>query len=114
MISIILYIKGLEGCVGDEVFCLERMGFKFFQKIVVIILFSCSIVSIILILITFRKLSFFHLFYSIPSYIILIYYDQGQTLENHGYYNSLGFIFLLIVLYPHLIFITIKLYFFII
>ena len=63
MISIILYIKGLEGCVGDEVFCLERMGVKFFQKIVLIILFSCSIVSIILTLITFRKLSFFHLDY---------------------------------------------------
>ena len=107
IISIILYIIGLEGCVGDEVYCLERMGIAFFKKVAILILISCIIISIILILITFRKLSFFHLLYLIPFYIILMYYDNGSTLEHHGYYNFLGLICFLIILYPLFIFIYI-------
>ena len=103
IISIILYIKGLEGCVGDEVYCLTKMGVSFFKKIIIFNLISCFIISIILMLITFRKLSFFHLLYLIPSYIILIYIDQGSTLDKHGYYNTLGYITFLIIIYPFLI-----------
>jgi len=105
MISIILYLIGLEGCVGDEVYCLERMGISFFKKVFIITLISCIIITIILILITFRKLSFFHLLYLIPLYIILMYYDQGTTLEHHGYYNYLGLILIIIILYPFFVFI---------
>ena len=107
IISIILYIIGLEGCVGDEVYCLEKMGISFFKKVAIITFISCIIITIILILITFRKLSFFHLLYIIPFYIILMYYDQGTTLEHHGYYNYLGLIIFIIILYPFFVFIYI-------
>ena len=109
IISIILYIKGLEGCVGDEVYCLTKMGVSFFKKIIIINLISCVILSIILMLITLRELSFFHLLYLIPSYIMIMYIDQGTTLDNHGYYNTLGYITFLIIIYPFLIVIYIML-----
>ena len=105
LISIFLYIRGLKGCHGDEVYCLEKMGISYFMKVVIINIISCIIVSNVLILITFRKVSFYHLLYLIPCFVILFYYDQGTTLASHGYYNCLGYITFLLFFYPFFIFV---------
>ena len=105
IISIFLYIIGLKGCHGDEVYCLEKMGISYFIKVVIINVISCIIVSNVLILITFRKVSSYHLLYLIPCFVILFYYDQGTTLASHGYYNCLGYIAFLLFFYPFFIFV---------
>ena len=100
IIAIILYIIGLQGCYGDEVYCLSKMGISFYLKTIGINVVSCLAVCILLVLITFRKVTFLHLFYLTPIMVILMYSDQGTTLAHHGYYNCLGYIVLLLLLYP--------------
>ena len=98
--AIILYTLSLEGCYGDEVYCLAKLGIFFYIKVIMMVsmssLFSCTI----LIFITFGKVSAFHMIYLIPSLVILFLLDQGTALDHHGYYNTLGFIALLIIFYP--------------
>lgn len=49
---------------------------------------------------TFGKVSTFHLFYMIPAIGIAMLIDQGSALDYHGYFNTIGFIALLIIFYP--------------
>ena len=100
IMAIIFYIIGLQGCYGDEVYCLAKLGLFFYLKIIIINLISCLCVCVVLVLMTFRKVSFFHLLYLAPSIIFFMYIDQGTTLAHHGYYNCLGYIALLIIFYP--------------
>lgn len=99
-ISLILYYIGLEGCVGDEAYCLTKIGISFYVKIITLNLISIFCVCALLVLMSFRKIICFHLLYLIPLFIILMYSDQGTTLSHHGYYNCIGYIILLILLYP--------------
>ena len=98
--AIIFYIIGLQGCYGDEVYCLANLGLFFYLKIIIINVISSLCVCAVLVLITFRKISFVHLLYLFPSFLLLINLDQGTTLAHHGYYNCLGHIVLLIIFYP--------------
>ena len=97
--GIILYIIGLIGCYGDQVHCLSIVKRSFYIRIIVSNIISCICLCILLVLITLRKISFFHLFYLSPCFIILMCSDQGTSLAHHGYYNCLGFIVLLLIIY---------------
>jgi hypothetical protein len=46
--ALILYIIGLQGCVGDEVYCLAKLGNIFYYKLIIINAISSVFVSIIL------------------------------------------------------------------
>ena len=109
--AIILYYLSLNGCYGDEVYCLAKLGLDFYLKIIIICSISSIFFCIVLILVSFKKASIFHLFYLIPSLIILMISDQGSTLSHHGYFNTLGYITSLIIFFPILsfIFLMIKL-----
>ena len=97
--TIILYIIGLRGCYGDQVGCLASVKRSFYIKIIVADFISCICSCILLVLITFRKVSFFHLFYLVPFMAIIMMLDQGTSLAHHGYYNYLGYIILLLIIY---------------
>ena len=105
ILAIIIYIIGLQGCYGDEVYCLAKLGLFFYLKIIIINSISCLCVCVVLVLITFKKISFVHLLYLFPSFFLLMNLDQGTTLSHHGYYNCLGYIALLIIFYPISIFV---------
>ena len=98
--ALILYIFGLQGCVGDEVYCLSKLGLVFYYKIILLNVISSILVSISLILMIFGKAYFYHLLYFIPLLLFLFNYDKGSTLEHHGYYNILGYIILFIIIFP--------------
>jgi hypothetical protein len=100
VLSIILYFLGLEGCYGDEVYCLARLGIIFYLKIIILNSVSCLCLCTVLILMTFGKVIILHLLYLLPSLILMMLFDHGTTLAHHGYYNTLGYIALLIILYP--------------
>ena len=100
ILSIIFYLLGLEGCYGDEVYCLAKLGLFFYIKIIVLVSLSSLCFCTVLILMTFGKVSTFHLFYMIPSIGIAMLIDQGSALDYHGYFNTIGFIALLIIFYP--------------
>ena len=111
IVAIILYIIGLQGCYGDEVYCLARLGLFFYLKIIIINTISCICLCIVLVLITIGKVSAIHLIYLFPVYLVMMLADQGTTLAHHGYYNIFGYILLLILFYPitSFIFLMIKL-----
>lgn len=98
--AIILYFIGLQGCYGDEVYCLAKLGISFYLKIFIINIISCLCVCAVLVLMTFRKVSPLHLLYLTPCLIFLMLIDQGTGLAHHGYYNYLGYIALLLIFYP--------------
>ena len=100
IIAIIFYILGLEGCYGDEVSCLAKLGLFFYLKIIILNSISSLCACIVLIFITFGKASFFHILYLFPLLMILMNLDQGTNLAHHGYFNTLGYIALLIIFYP--------------
>ena len=107
IIAIILYILGLEGCKGDEVYCLTKIGISFYIKIITLNVISCICVIIILTNITFKKFSPLHILYLVPIFYILMIIDQGTNLNYHGYFNSRGYIAILILFYPFGLFIYI-------
>jgi hypothetical protein len=98
--ALILYIIGLQGCVGDEVTCLAKLGNSFYYKLIIINTVSSLFVSITFVLMTFGKVYAYHLLYFIPLLLFLFNYDKGSNLEHHGYYNILGYIILLIIFLP--------------
>ena len=81
--ALILYIFGLQGCIGDEVYCLSKLGLVFYYKIILLNVISSILVSISLILMIFGKAYFYHLLYFIPLLLFLFNYDKGSTLEHH-------------------------------
>ena len=111
IVAIILYIIGLQGCYGDEVYCLARLGLFFYLKIIIINTISCICLCVVLVFITIGKVSAIHLIYLFPIYLVMMLADQGTTLAHHGYYNIFGYILLLILFYPitSFIFLMIKL-----
>ena len=100
LLANLLYLVGLQGCYGDEVYCLARLGLSFYIKILVLNIISCFCVCTVLVLMTFRIVSMFHLLYLVLPLIFLMLSDQGTNLAHHGYFNSVGYIFLLIIFYP--------------
>jgi hypothetical protein len=100
IIAIIFYIIGLQGCYGDEVYCLAKLGLFFYLKIIILNSISCICLCVALVLMTFRKASPLHLLYIIPIFLIMMMADQGTNLAHHGYFNTLGYIALLIIFYP--------------
>lgn len=72
----------------------------FYIKIIVLVSLSSLCFCTVIILMTFGKVSTFHLFYMIPAIGIAMLIDQGSALDYHGYFNTIGFIALLIIFYP--------------
>ena len=100
-ISIIFfYILSLKGCGDDAVYCYINLRLSFYLKIIIFTLISCICTCVFLILLTFGKISFFHLSYLIFFFLILIFYDHGTTYAYHGYLNLLVYIVLLLIIYP--------------
>ena len=91
---------GLEGCYGDEVYFLAKLGLFFYIKIIVLVSLSSLCFCNVLILMTFGKVQTFHLLYMILAIGIAMLIDQGNALDYHGYFNTLGFIALLKIFYP--------------
>ena len=97
--GIILYIISLIGCYGDQAQCLSKVQMSFYYRIIYTTLISCICECLLLVLITFRIVSYFHLLYLVPFMILLMLFDQGTSLAHHGYYNCLGFIIIFVIFY---------------
>ena len=91
-----LYFLSLERCLEGEGKCCKK--FKWIQKKL-----NEGLVSAILLLFTFEFMihniiSKFHLFHIIFAFILFYKYSHGFTFDDHGLYNLLGVISLLIIL----------------
>jgi len=93
IISFYLYIKSLKGCYGDIYECIKNVSFFF--NIGYLVFFSAALMSIILEMTFFFKKWYFILYF-LPFINNFLKYN-GNNLIDHGWYNTLGFIFFLII-----------------
>ena len=88
----ILYIISLYGCHGGaENYCVTTF-IKIFIFLSFLDIIDGIIVSITIILIIWKKIYLYHLFYIIIGYSLLYIYDNGTTFNDHGGFSMLIFI----------------------
>ena len=87
----ILYIISLYGCHGGaENYCVTTF-IKIFIFLSFLDIIDGIIVSITIILIIWKKIYLYHLFYIIIGYSLLYIYDNGTTFNDHGGFSMLIF-----------------------
>ena len=93
----IIYIISLKRCKGgQENYCVSRF-IKTFIFLGILDVINSLIVSIYLVLLIRKKISFFHLFYLFPFYLIVYIYDHGDDFNKHGEFTfQIFFIFLIL------------------
>ena len=95
--SLIYYFKGLKGCELEEQECLIIYDFIFYANLILETVKSSILIIIIIFLILHNYASKFHFIYIIPTYIIIFLKYNGSNLKDHGLYNSIAFILLIII-----------------
>ena len=96
----ILYILSLERCFEGEDVCSARI-YWIFRKVIEEIL-SCFILSIMIQVIIFGKISRFHLIHMVLIFLLLLGYSHGELFHDHGYLNFI-FYFLILFIFTILI-----------
>ena len=87
----ILYIISLYGChSGAENYCVTTF-LKIFIILGILDIIDSIIVTITLILIIWKKIDLYHLFYLIIGYSLLYLYDNGSNFNSHGGFSMLIF-----------------------
>ena len=96
----IIYIISLKRCKGgQENYCVSRF-IKTFIFLGILDVINSLIVSIYLVLLIRKKISFFHLFYLFPFYLIVYIYDHGDDFNKHGEFTfQIFFIFLILLFF---------------
>ena len=103
--SIITYAISLRGCEGDPTECTIKRGLIFYITVGIFTVISCLLVSTYLAIAFYTCSSFYHLIYLIPIYLFFFINYTGTDAEEHGTYNSIGFILFLFILVPLVVFI---------
>ncbi len=112
ILSIILYHKSLRSCgTTNANICLLSRERKFYAKIFRITVLSSVVFSIFISTIIFNQKGVIHLLYTIPIYLFYFIKYQGVDTDNHGYYNSVGFIFISFICIPVFLLIFYTLYY---
>ena len=94
--SYFFYVFSLEGCHRGEDFCsreLKWMMRKVFEEII-----SCIIMTLMIQLILFKKISRFHLIHIIIFFFVFFIYSHGLDFPDHGYFNFFYYFILLLIL----------------
>ena len=89
IVSFFLYKKSLKGCYYDIYKCVSNLSFFF--KIGYLVIYSATLMSIILEMAFYFK-KWYLILYFLP-FIFNFLKNNINTLTDHGWYNILGFIF---------------------
>ena len=104
LISILFYYFGLTPCKRD-VGCSFTSGSKFYRIVGTLTAISAIFVCFFILFTIYYKKHFLHYLYMIPIYFYLISNHLGTDKTDHGLYNALGFLILIIFLVPLSIFV---------
>ncbi len=99
-ISFAFYFLSLEECGKDITQCMLKKGMKFFIRIGVFVLISSIFFGLFISLVIFHKKYFSHFLYVIPIYFIYFFGYTGTDVDEHGLYNTMGWIFFTFVTIP--------------
>ena len=92
IISLILYYLSLKGCDKPEQECLRTLGTIFFIQRTFLLIFSTFCTSIIISLSINKIISYKPTIYILIFYFVNFIYFRGMDLNDHGAFNTLGFI----------------------
>ena len=104
IIALISYKISLMPCEKDPSECTIKHGLIFYIKIGIFTVISGVIYSIYIALTLFKFKYFLHYIYTLPVYIYFIFTYHGTETIDHGLYNSIGWIMVLIFLVPLIFF----------
>ena len=107
IISIVCYIIGLTPCEKDPSECTIKRGMAFYFTIGAFTGVSAFLYSLYISYSLFKRKHFIHYIYTLPIFIYLILNNTGAESVDHGFYNAFGFIGIIIILVPILLFIFI-------
>ena len=110
IISINLYFYSLKGCDKELYQCLKKRGFLQYIKYGIMAATSALIFSIVFILSIIIKIHLINYFIYIFIYIFIFLTNQGTDLKNHGTYNCILFIFIVVIfnIYFYLFYLLVK------
>ena len=94
LISYFLYYLSLEKCLDGEDGCCIRI--KWITKKIIELIISCLLISFLLQLIILNQISKLHLLHLIIVFFYFHNYSHGLVFSDHGYFNFICFISLLI------------------
>ena len=104
ILSIIFYYLGLMPCDKDPSECTIKRGLIFYFIIGTFTAISSILYSIYITITLFTKKHFFHYIYTVPIFLYFILTHTGAETIEHGFYNAFGFIGIIIILVPILLF----------
>ena len=105
--SIICYIIGLTPCEKDPSECTIKRGMAFYFTVGAFTAISSLLYSLYISYSLFKRKHFIHYLYTIPIFLYLIWSNTGAETVDHGFYNAFGFIGVIIIFVPILLFIFI-------
>ncbi len=95
-ISYFLYFLSLEKCFDGEDGCCIKIHW-IIKKLIELII-SCLLISFLLQLIFVSKISKLHLIHLIIAFLYFYNYSHGLEFSDHGYFNFIGFLYLLMII----------------
>ena len=104
IIGIVLYHIGLMPCEKDPSECTIKRGMIFYVTIGILSAISSILFSIYISITLYKKKHFLHYLYTIPAYIYFITKYKGTETIDHGFYNALGWVIILILIVPIVLF----------
>ena len=110
LISIILYFFSLKGCDEELYQCVQKKRFEQYVKYGIMAATSAIIFSIVFILSIIIKIHLINYLIYILIYIFIFLTNQGTDLKNHGTYNCILFIFIVVIftIYFYLFYLLVK------
>ena len=104
IIGIVFYHYGLMPCEKDPSECTIKRGMIFYVTIGILAAVSSILFSIYISITLYKKKHYLHYLYTVPAYIYFITKYKGTETIDHGFYNSLGWIIILILIVPIVLF----------
>ena len=111
-LAIITYYIGLTPCEKDPSECTIKRGMAFYFMVGTFTAISALLYSVYIAFTLYKRKFFFHYLYTLPIFIFFILEYTGAETVDHGFYNSFGFIGVIIIFVPILFFafVVIKLF----
>ena len=97
--SFIFYFLSLEGCFKSQSKCVAMLSSMFLVRISIFEILSILISLLILFLIIYKKIKFYHLLFMVFYFFCIYKYDHGTKLDHHGSYNFIIYILLLVIFF---------------
>ena len=90
------YFLSLEKCYEGEDRCCKKE--KWIKKKVIELFLSCIIISLLIQFMLYKKISKLNFIHLVIVFICFYNYSHGLDFENHGYFNFMGLIVVIIIL----------------